>query len=119
MAAVTPAPGKLAVEYDNGLGPISKPLNQLPAGTDIEVTAQITNCNPLAGGRIALVLADNNGDTAMVSIDSGVFMAASRAAGGVLTLGRVFLRGTVVRRHPSMATIDGRSIRQIGANPSL
>ena len=119
MAAVTPAPGKLAVEYDNGLGPTSKPLDQLRAGTDIEVTARITHCNPLAGGRIALVIADDNGDTAMVSIDSGVFMAASRAAGGVITLGSVFLRGTVARRHPLMATIDARSIRQIGANPSL
>ncbi|MGW3427979.1 hypothetical protein ACWDHW_08480 [Streptomyces melanosporofaciens] len=119
MAAVTPAPGKLAVEYDNGLGPISKPLDQLPAGTDIEVAARITNCNPLAGGRIALVIADDNSNTAMVSIDSGVFMAASRAAGGVITLGRVFLRGTVARRHPSMVTIDARSIRQIGASPSL
>ena len=113
MAAVTPAPGKLHVEYDKGLGPVSKPLDQLPAGTDIEVTARITNCKPLTGGRVALVIADDNGDTAMVSIDSGVFMAASRAAGGVITLGRVFLRGTVSRRHPSMATIDGRSIRPV------
>ena len=119
MVAVTPAPGKLPVECDNGLGPVSKPLDQMPAGTDIEVTARITHCNPLASGRIALVIADDNGDTAMVSIDSGVFMAASLAAGGVITLGRAFLRGTVARRHPSMVTIDARSIRQIGANPSL
>lgn len=119
MAAVTPAPGKLTVEYDNGLGPISKPLDQLPAATDIEVTARITNCNVLTGGRIALVITDTNGDTAMVSMDSSLFMAASRAAGGVITLGHVFLRGTVARRHPSMTTIDARSIRRIGANPSL
>lgn len=114
MAAVTPAPGKLTVEYDNGLGPVSKPLDQLPAGTDIEVTAQITSMKTLAGGRIALVLADSNGDTAMASIDSAVLMAASRTAGGLIKAGHVVvLRGTVARRHPSMTTIDGRSIRPV------
>ncbi|MFD5384316.1 hypothetical protein ACFWMG_04965 [Streptomyces sp. NPDC127074] len=112
MAAVTPAPGKLAVEYDNGLGPTSKPLDQLPAGTSIEVTATITNFKTLPGHRVTLVIADNNGDTAMVAMDSAVFMAASRATGGLIKAGHtVFLRGTVARRHPPMATIDGRAMR--------
>lgn len=114
MAAVSPAPGKLTVEYDNGLGPTSKPLDQLPAGTDIQVTARIVSSKTLPGHRVALVIGDHNGNTAMVSMDSAAVVAAYRAFGGVIWAGQtVLLRGAVARRHPSMVTIDGRAMRAV------
>lgn len=109
-----PMPGRLPVDFDTPLGPDNAPLSQLPAGTDVEVTAQVVSSKPLPGHRHALVIGDHNGNTAMVAMPSAAVMTACRAFGGVIKAGQtVILRGTVVRRHPVMVTIDGRAMRAV------
>ncbi|MFJ1993106.1 hypothetical protein [Streptomyces asiaticus] len=110
-----PMPGRLPVDYDTALGPDSKPLNDVPTGTDVEVTARIVSLKPLPGHRMALVIGDHNGNTAMVAMDSAAVMAASRLLGRIIAVGHtVIVRGTVARRIPTMpATIDGRAMRAV------
>jgi hypothetical protein len=109
-----PMPGRLLVDFDTPLGPDNAPLSQLPAGTDVEVTAQVVSSKPLPGHRHALVIGDHNGNTAMVAMPSAAVMTACRAFGGVITAGQtVIVRGTVARRHPVMVTIDGRAMRAV------
>lgn len=104
-------PGRLPVDFDTALGLDSKPLNDVPVGTYVDVTAKVTHARAVTG-RVMLTLADLDGNTAIVTVDDKVFWSASRDAGGALTAARsVRVRGTVARRIPTMpATIDGRAL---------
>ena len=109
-----PMPGRLPVDYDAPLGLNSKPLNDVPTDTDVEVTARIVSSRTLVGGRVALVIGDHNGNTAMVSMRTADVMTAYRLHGGPIKAGQtVIVRGTVARRTPAMATIDGRAMRAV------
>ncbi|MFH8813030.1 hypothetical protein ACH4GZ_38525 [Streptomyces hygroscopicus] len=113
-ASPAPMPGRLPVDFDTPLGLNSKPLNDVPTGTDVEVTARIVNSKTLAGGRVALVIGDHNGNTAMVSMRTADVMTAYRVHGGPIKAGQmVIVRGTVARRTPALATIDGRAMRAV------
>ncbi|MGW5695262.1 hypothetical protein ACWEWX_31280 [Streptomyces asiaticus] len=110
-ATPAPMPGRLPVDFDGPLGLDSKPLNDVPVGTYVDVTAKVTHARAVTG-RVMLTLADLDGNTAIVTVDDKLFWSASRDAGGALTTARsVRVRGTVVRRIASMpATIDGRAL---------
>lgn len=109
--APAPMPGRLPVDFDTALGLDSKPLNDVPTDTYVDVTAKVTHARAVSG-RVMLTLSDLDGNTAIVTVDDKLFWAASRDAGGSLTTARsVRVRGTVARRIASMpATIDGRAL---------
>ncbi|WP_458089387.1 hypothetical protein [Streptomyces malaysiensis] len=112
MAAVTPTPGKLPVDFDLVGGPATEPLAEVPTGTLVIVTATITNVRLFPDSRMCLTVADERGESALVGMLTPIFDAASFRAGRDLGVGdTVTLWGTVARRRPTLVTIDGQSIR--------
>jgi hypothetical protein len=113
-----PAPGRLLVDHDAGLGlgPALKPLADVPAGQTVTTTGRIDGLTH-GGSRILLLLADSNGDTATVIVPSAKFMTASRSVGRLIVIGdTVQLHGTVSSRFEHMPkVIDAFAIRALTA----
>ncbi|MGW7617368.1 hypothetical protein ACWGLG_16180 [Streptomyces antimycoticus] len=119
MAAVTPAPGKLHVEYDNGLGPISKPLDRIPERTFASATGTITHIasnGPASAVRATIVITGPTGDTAYCTVDADTrrnYSASIREGA------RVLVRGYVVHLPDNRPVIDALAVhdldRQIAA----
>lgn len=117
MATATPLPmqGRLPVEFDQGLGPIVKPLADVPVDVTVTVTATVVDGKPLPGARSMLVLGDAAGNTAVAYLDGQLLVRAARDKGSRIEFGeQVQLRGQAVRRVPSMPmVIDVRQLRAV------
>ncbi|MEV6133098.1 hypothetical protein AB0M05_40970 [Streptomyces violaceusniger] len=113
MAAVTPAPGKLPVEYDNGLGPISKPLDQIRERTFVSATGTITriaSSGPASAVRATIVVTGPAGDTAYCSLDGDTrrnYNASLREGA------RVMVRGTVRYLPDNRPVIDALAVHDL------
>jgi hypothetical protein len=110
-----PMPGRLPVTYDTGLGPVTKPLADVPAGTWVEVTATVRAVTSRPPGRALLVLADEDGHSAYAFADTAGLIGAFRTTGQRPMPGcRVQVRGEVFRRITSQpATIDVTALRVV------
>jgi hypothetical protein len=114
--AVVPMPGRLAVSYTNWdlRLTVDTTLDQAPADTVLTATGTITTVRFLdttTAGRVNIVLTDDNGDSAHVSLNPDMV----RMLQPVLVKGtRLTIRGTAIAAHGTVpAGIDGRGAQVV------
>ncbi|NJA56668.1 hypothetical protein [Streptomyces sp. NEAU-H3] len=85
-----PVMGRLYADFAGPLGLISKPLSSIRPNTVVTVRATVSAVNRLSGDRAHLVLANEGGDTALVTLDASTARSLAPVVGMQVTV-----RGTV------------------------
>ncbi|KPC86505.1 hypothetical protein ADL27_45280, partial [Streptomyces sp. NRRL F-6602] len=91
-----PVMGRLYADFEGPLGLVSKPLASIRPNTVVTVRAMVSAVNRLSGDRAHLVLANEGGDTALVTLDASTVRTLNPVAGMQVTV-----RGTVVSHQDS------------------